>query len=137
MPKQKTIADLKKKAWGLLSQVIRREAANSFGHVNCYTCNKLMDWKEAQAGHAIGGRTGAVLLDEEIIRCQCYRCNVPLRGNYPEFTTRLIVENGIDWWQNKLEQSKQIRKWKKSELDEKIESLKARLKELDAQNNND
>jgi hypothetical protein len=83
-----------------------------------------------QAGHAIGGRTGMVLLDEDIIRPQCYRCNVALRGNYPVFVTKLVRENGLDWWEHKLSESRQVRKWTRTELEEKIASYKARLKTL-------
>lgn len=97
-----------------------------------------------QAGHAIGGRTGAVLLDEEIIRPQCYRCNVALRGNYPVFVTKLIREKArympvpeehklteaMAWWEVKLQASHQIRKWTCSELEIKIVELKDRLSKL-------
>lgn len=123
-----TLAALKKKAWKLLSEFIRRSHADEGGTVECYTCGKLLFWRtEAQAGHAIGGRKGAVLLDPEIIRVQCVGCNVFLRGNYPVFTTKLIKEKGMEWWEQKLEQSRQIRKWSRSELEEFIDSYKQKL----------
>ena len=137
-----TLAKLKLKAWKLLSEVIRREAADSNGMVRCYTSGVVVHWKEIQAGHAIGGRTGAVLLDEEIIRPQSYRENVALRGNYPVFTTKLIREKAaayqglnpsfalreaMEWWEGKLISAKQVRKWDRVDLEAKIEGYKARL----------
>lgn len=126
----KTIGLLKKKAWSLLSQCVRLEYAKD-GYVNCYTCGKHMHWKEAQAGHAIGGRTNAVLLDEEILRPQCVGCNVFKRGEYQVFVTKLIEENGFDWWKQKLEASKETKKYLRSEIEEIIVGFKQRLKELE------
>ena len=140
-----TLAGLKKRAWKLLSEVIRREAMDvpNGPYIRCYTCGYRNHWSGLQAGHAIGGRNGAVLLDEEIIRPQCVRCNIMLRGNYGEFVRRLIVEwaggapgypNGLGhamlWWEAKLQASRQVRKWDRAELEEKIEEYKARLEKL-------
>lgn len=127
-----TTAKLKEKAWKILSEFIRRSHADSNGFCRCYTCGKVLDWKkDAQAGHAIGGRRGMVLLDPEIIRPQCVGCNVFGRGNYPVFTTKLIKEKGMDWWEKKLEQSRQVRKWTRSELEEFIETYKEKLDALE------
>ena len=145
-PKQASLASLKAKAWKLLSECVRHEAAAPGDTVNCYTCGAMHHWKELQAGHAIGGRTGAVLLDEEIIRPCCERCNIWLRGNYQEFSLRLIREKAkqltidgatlvpltcaVDWWEQKLSSARQVRKWTRSELQDKIDSYKARLERL-------
>lgn len=89
-----------------------------------------MFWRDSQAGHAIGGRTNSVLLDVSIIRVQCVSCNVFLRGNYPIFTTKLIKENGLDWWEAKLANARQIVKYTRADLEEMIESLKQKLQDL-------
>ena len=128
--KAPTLAGLKRKAWALLSQCVRQEAADNAGGVDCYTCDGWSHWKLIQAGHAIPGRTGAVLLDEEIIRPQCYRCNVALRGNYQVFIAKLIDEHSLDWWNRKVSDSRSVVKWTRSDLEAKIESYKARLAAL-------
>ena len=150
MKRRKTVslAKLKKRAWALLSECVRREAINPQEDetwIGCYTCDAAQHWKYMQAGHAIGGRNGAVLFDEEIIRPQCVRCNIMLRGNYGEFIARLIREKALSlseypdaghgmaalgWWQMKLSAAKQIKKWTRDELQEKIDSYKARLEKL-------
>lgn len=131
--KHKTIGQLKKTAWDLLSRIVRLSHADEGGTVECFTCGKLMHFEKdgAQAGHAIGGRNGAVLLDESIIRPQCFRCNIKLSGNYAIYTTKLIEQNGMDWWKCKLVESKQERKWNRVELEETIEKYKQRLKTLE------
>lgn len=124
--KARSLSQLKKQAWCLLSQCIRREASTA-GYCRCYTCDKLLEIIEAQAGHAIGGRHNAVLLDEEIIRVQCSGCNIFKRGNYQVFITKLIEENGFAWWQAKLARSKMAIKYSRPTLEFLIESYKARL----------
>ena len=141
-PRVKTVSALKKIAWKLLSELVRRSAAKACGNgdlVNCYTCHACMPWNGGitgmNAGHAIPGRSGAVLLDEEIIRPQCNLCNAKppfgRGGEYHLFATRLIRENGMDWWEKKLSTSRQIKKWTRPELEELIESYKGRLTELE------
>ena len=86
-----------------------------------------MNYEDAQAGHAIGGRHNAVLFDEEIIRVQCCGCNIFKRGNYQVFITKLIEENGFAWWQGKLAASRLTIKYNRADLEAKIESYKQRL----------
>jgi hypothetical protein len=126
-----TLSQLKKRAWKLLSEVIRAEEVAREEVCRCYTCGVMDLSKYMQAGHAIPGRTGAVLLDEEIIRPQCYRCNVALRGNYQQFIYKLIRENGMEWWEKKLSESRQVKKWTRSDLLSKIQHYQRRLEALD------
>lgn len=111
----------------MLSQVIRTESVTKDGYCECYTCGVMMEYKQAQAGHAIGGRHNAVLFDEEIIRLQCMACNIFKRGNYQVFITKLIEENGFAWWQAKLAASKLTIKYNRADLELKIESYRERL----------
>lgn len=89
-----------------------------------------MFWKESQAGHAIGGRHNAVLLDPEIVRPQCVRCNVFMRGNYPIFTAKLIRENGLEWFERKLEAARKIVKYTRTDYEELIQTYKTKLEAL-------
>lgn len=120
--KSKNLSWYKDRAWKSRSKKIRLKHADHAGNVECYTCGVVKHWKEIQAGHAIDGRHGAVLFDEEIIRPQCVACNVMKHGNHPVFTTKLIEENGFEWWQEKLANSHQVRKWTREELTEMHEA---------------
>ena len=126
-----TLRSLKAKAWRIFSEYIRRRHADEGGTVACYTCGALLWWKESQAGHAIGGRHNAVLLDEEICRPQCVRCNVFLRGNYPIFTARLIRERGLEWFEAKLDGARQVVKLTRADLEETIQTYKQKLLEVE------
>ena len=129
--KPPTLAKLKKVGWKLLSECIRREAADHSGYVRCFTCDWVGLWNRgAQAGHAIGGRHGAVLFDQDIIRPQCKRCNVFLRGNYGVFALRLIQENGETWYARKLSDSHKVVKYSRVDLLSLIEEYKARLSRI-------
>ena len=126
--KKPSLKRLKNKAWKLVSEYIRRKDADEGGTTRCFTCEKAIHWKyEAQAGHAIGGRHNAVLLDVDILRPQCVACNVFKRGNYPIFTTKLIKENGMEWWEQKLEQSSQVVKLTRDDYEEIIGKYKREL----------
>ena len=82
------------------------------------------------AGHAIPGRHGAVLFDEDIIRVQCKVCNIWKRGNYPVFTLKLINEHSTDWFEKKLIGSHKPVKLTVSDMREKISEYQERLKKL-------
>ena len=128
--KQKSTSRLRKIAWNLLSKIVRLSYSNN-GYATCYTCGGGSDLSQMQAGHAIGGRHNAVLFDESILRVQCVRCNVFLRGNYPVFAAKLVRENGIDWWEKKLEESNKIKIYTRGDLETLIESYRERLDALE------
>lgn len=132
--KTKTLAKLKKDAWSLLSELVRLRAADEGGTVQCYTCGKLGYWRAdgMQAGHAIPGRHGAVLFDEEIIRVQCYACNCGRGGNYPVFTTKLIREKGLEWWEGKLAGSSRVVKYTRADLQALIDNYRENIEGLEA-----
>jgi hypothetical protein len=105
-----------------------------------------MMWPTSHASHAIPGRTGRTLLDEEIIRVCCPMCNIWKCGNYAEFIPRLIrekalvmanpVENreaeALKWWESKLLSAKQVKKWTRPELEAKCEEYRTRIAALGA-----
>lgn len=128
--KPKSISTLKAKAWKLFSLYVRQKSADFRGAAKCYTCNNADHWKYMQAGHGIGGRHGAVLFDESIVRTQCAQCNIFKHGNYPVFVTKLIRENGLDWWEQKLAESRQIRKYTRGDYEALIESLQIQIEGL-------
>lgn len=91
--KKNTVSKLKKKAWSLCSQYIRLKYSHN-GLVSCYTCGLTKPIKEMQAGHGFSGRGKAVLFMEDIIRPQCYGCNVCNSGKLDVFAYQLQQELG-------------------------------------------
>ena len=127
-PKLKSLPSLKKKAWTLFSQYIRKKAIDTNGNCICYTCGDTLHFKYIQAGHAIPGRHNAVLFDEEIVKVQCVACNIFKRGNYPIFTTKLIKAHGMEWWENKLANSRKTVKYTRFDIQDIIDRYTERLK---------
>lgn len=67
---------------------------------NCYTCDSLLDEpQKAQTGHFIPSSicSTEVRYDLDNLRVQCYRCNINLSGNWPEYEKRLKKEKGEDF----------------------------------------
>ena len=48
------------------------------------------------------------------------------------FATKLIQENGMDWWQEKLIAARQVVKLSRTDYEEKIGHFKRLLAELDS-----
>ena len=125
--KQKSLRLLKAKCWKVISEYVRRLGADEGGTNDCYTCGKLAHWKELHAGHAIPGRHNAVLFDVEILRPQCPVCNLWKDGMGHVFSTKLIKENGMEWWDKKLEGASRIVKYTKGDIEQMIQDYKAKL----------
>lgn len=133
MPKKKTatLRALKNKCWKIFSEYIRRKEADEGGTNYCFTCGQPKFWKELQAGHFIGGRTNAVLFNEEIVKPQCLMCNVFLRGNYGRYTLKMIDLHGREKVEEFMALKHQVVKYTRSDLEALIESYKNKLKELE------
>jgi len=115
---------LKKKLWKELSLYVRRKEADSSGYNYCYTCGKILHYKELQAGHAIAGRNNAVLFDEEIIRPQCRYCNCIRHGEQYIFAKKLDKENGEGFFERKFSGSRDAVKFTKAQLEELLSKYK-------------
>ena len=84
----------KRKTWEWFSKYIRLKYADHQGNCTCYTCGAVKPWKKMQAGHGISGRTNNVLFNEDLVRPQCYGCNIMQYGKLDEFGEKLRKEIG-------------------------------------------
>jgi len=90
---QKLKKKLMRKAWGLMSEWIRRKDALKSGQTVCYTCRKMDHYKNMHCGHLFHGKLD---LDERNLKCQCPHCNLYLSGNHVLYTLRLVDEIGVE-----------------------------------------
>src|SRR5262245_7453313 len=90
-----SLSSLETKLDSLLSQYIRRSAADEGGTVSCVTCRKLMFWKEAQCGHWVKRQHRAVRWDERNVGPQCAQCNHWKDGAQDEFSGHIIRTYGL------------------------------------------
>lgn len=92
----------KAKTWKAFSIYIRtRDCIRTTGDPtkgSCITCNKPFDFKNLQAGHAIGGRNNSVLFDEEIVYGQCLTAesNIKMFNGSHKSISKIIV--GDELW---------------------------------------
>jgi len=60
----------------------------------CYTCGVKKPIAQMQAGHFVTRACHALRWDERNVHCQCFRCNIPLKGNLDTYAFKLTQEYG-------------------------------------------
>src|SRR5687767_8681333 len=90
--KEDGLTELIKQADEVFSKWLRKSQANKSGMVLCYTCDSVMRYQAAQAGHYIKRGNLFLRWDPRNLRVQGECCNIFKDGNYPEFTKRLEAE---------------------------------------------
>lgn len=126
MKRKKTYAQLKRELDRVFSLWVRWKAADKKGLVECFTCGKKAHVKSMQAGHFIPRHYLSTRWIELNVQPQCYRCNIALRGNYPEFAYKLGHDN-VGWL---LKEKRQLVKFSGQDLQGMIDSVKADLATL-------
>jgi hypothetical protein len=129
-PKKKkpSITKLKAKLDALFSQYIRLIHADANGNCTCYTCGKVMPWKEIQNGHLFSRGRMATRYAPENCRPQCFGCNCMQKGNYQEYFPRILAEIGPEALRKLEEQSRQTVKFNTVWYENMIEYYKQELK---------
>lgn len=85
---------LKKIAWKVFSEWIRRRHANAEGYQSCITCGKWDHWKNMQASHFIPGRRNSILFLEENCHASCVQCNIWRHGALEEYYPFMLSKYG-------------------------------------------
>ena len=134
MARKDTPKTLRNKIDKIRSEYIRKRDADWRGNAQCFTCDKVMHWKEAQGGHffirqhdfttELGG-------DERNLQPQCYGCNGMMRGRPQLFAIRLQEKYGDQILKELETKYRTPKKWKMSELEELLEHYRSLLKTVD------
>jgi hypothetical protein len=122
LPKEKSPTKLKKELWKIQSIYIRRKEGK------CFTCGKKYPWKLLQAGHF--EHKDCLDFETKNIHAQCVRCNKHLSGNLGAYAEHLEELYGFGVVQEIRGQRDKIKRWKVSELEEKINFYKEAIKKL-------
>lgn len=120
--KKKGVKILKKELDFIFSWYIRlKDSVN--GRVACYTCGKIFDVLEVQAGHYWERNTSPLRYEEGNVKPQCGICNCGVfgsKGKPQEFAQHLVKEYGGDHLE-KLDMLKKVSvHWKPYKLEELI-----------------
>lgn len=94
--KKITHKGLHQKAWDKQRKKIISKEIDFQGYVSCFTCYKRLLAKECQIGHFWHNKLD---FDLRNLKIQCIRCNHFLGGNLGAYASRLIKENGLDWYE--------------------------------------
>lgn len=133
MPKKKTIARLVEDAAELLQKIRRIESADDSGQCMCVTCGKWDHWKSLQGGHFIPRGKTATKLNEFNIHPQCVSCNhFRKEESKCRYMIYMVETYGYNFVKALEEESRQVKKYTRSEIEGVIKYFKQRLKELEA-----
>ena len=136
--KKPSLGLLKRKAWKLCSEYIRRRATDLDGNTECVACGKVKHWKKFQAGHLVQGRHLGILFDERGIWPCCYGCNIGKHGNYREYDAFIDNKFGRGYRLALIDDlrrlSKEPTKWTREQYYEPIEIYKGKLLQLQGLN---
>lgn len=77
----------------ITSIYVRKKAMDEKGIILCFTCNKEMDFYEAQCGHFIPRANLFLRFDLRNLRPQCANCNGYKRGNMAKYRELLNLEH--------------------------------------------
>jgi hypothetical protein len=100
--------NLKEKLDRVFSIYIRTKNARHDGFVKCYTCGKVIHWKEADAGHFIRRGYSSVRFDERNVKVQCVECNQFKNGMEESFEEQLRYDLGEKEFNELVEKGKEI-----------------------------
>jgi len=90
---EEDLGDLIKDADKLVSRYIRLFYSDKDKRIECYTCDRVMDYYEAQCGHFISRSCLYLRWDSRNLRCQCEVCNCHKHGNIKKYRHRLNKEH--------------------------------------------
>jgi 5-methylcytosine-specific restriction endonuclease McrA len=87
--KKKTYAQLKKKLDEVFSIFIRKRDKGK-----CFTCYRIFEWKQTDAGHFINRSHLATRWDERNVHAQCWGCNRFRNGKKEDYAVHLEQLHG-------------------------------------------
>ena len=128
MSKKLTYKGLRKLAWNLKSEYVRRKDANARGNVACFICGKRFHFKKVNAGHYI--HRNALDFNKYNIQVSCIRCNRWLHGNLGLYAYRLIEVFGLKAYRNLEAKRNMEHYFTRGELDKIVVYYKNKLDQL-------
>lgn len=122
----KSVSKSKKKAWKEFADYIKKRDTNYLG-TQCFSCKRYGTGRGIQAGHFQPGRYKVFLFDERQVHAQCYRCNINLKGNWPEYYKAMVKEYGKEEVEEMINRKHDVQQWKVYELEEIYKKYKAKV----------
>lgn len=112
----------------LISEIVRRNAANQSGIAVCVTCGYRTHWKNLQCGHFQPRQHIATRYDLQNLGAQCESCNCYKGGENEKFAAYINATYGCGTAQTLKERAKEI--VHSFPYEQEIEKCKIVLKKL-------
>ncbi len=130
LPKTKTMRQLHKILWKLVSEFVRRSDADVNGYCKCCTCDGVHRWQDVDCGHYISRGHWYTRYMLSNLGPQCKGCNAFRQGDPVEFREYLVKIYGEDT----IAQNEKRKNWPagftRDGLWMQIEEFRARLEKL-------
>lgn len=88
-----TITYWRDKLWKKVKEIVKERDGD-----RCVTCGKVVTGGDKQAGHFLTGASCSPTLYFHLknVHVQCYRCNINLSGNWPEYYKFMEIRYGLE-----------------------------------------
>lgn len=129
----KTVSELSKEVQSVFNKFIRLRDAGK----KCISCpadlkNNFFTGSNIHAGHYRSvGSSKQLRFDEDNVHGQCAKCNVHLSGNQINMRKGMVKRIG-EKRVEQLDNNREVKRWTKEELAEKLAHYKAKVKELES-----
>lgn len=120
-----------KKLDEIFSKVVRLSYADKNGYVKCFTCSRIMYWKEIQNGHFIPRKCMALRFDTKNSFPQCPFCNCGKSGNLKVYEANIIKRFGYEHLEYLERKQRELKQYKECDLNDEIKQYKKLLSEFE------
>lgn len=128
--KAESIGVLTKKLDRIFSVYVRLSGTDKSHRTPCFTCDKIMHWREIQCGHFQSRRYYSTRFHELNCKPQCYACNIGLSGNQYIFGINLDTIHGVGTALSMVQKSREVKKFTSQEMMDMIAHYEAQVEKL-------
>jgi hypothetical protein len=118
--KAESIGVLTKKLDRIFSVYVRLSGVKKEHSAQCFTCDKVLHWREIQCGHFQSRRFYSTRFHVLNCKPQCYACNIGLSGNQYIFGVNLDKLHGEGTAESMVRASREVKKFTSAEMMELI-----------------
>lgn len=129
--KKNALRTLTNKLDGIFSKYIRLRDADGRGNCRCFTCDKVAEIPEMDAGHFVNRQHKSTRWSERNVHSQCRFCNRYCEGRKDVYAVRLVEKYGPHILFELQEEKNRIVHWTPADLEELIGIYKAKVKEFE------
>jgi hypothetical protein len=124
------IGSMKKTLTQYFNLWVRLNEVDANGYGYCCSCGQLIHWTDGDAGHFVGRANHTLKWDERNVHLQCRQCNYMKDGDRIGYHNFMVENYGQETVEELRRLAKTVRKWRKPELQEMIDTYRERLKAM-------